>query len=173
MPRTSQCGMAQHGERFGGIERTPFFFVIAAASARRSSVWLCFTRSRLPIPARNPRQSSAAQPELLPQKRTPASGRCRAGRTAFLSLHSHRVLRWRTPQTNPSLLFMTATSPASNYCTSGWGASPQSVPARLSLLRLASSPEYRLCGRSLRIAIPRAFFCPISTSSRLPRVIPV
>jgi hypothetical protein len=40
-------------------------------------------------------------------------------------------------------------------------------------LRLASSPEYRLCGRSLRTAMPRAFFCPISTSSRLPRVIPV
>ena len=40
-------------------------------------------------------------------------------------------------------------------------------------LRLASSPEYRLCGRSLRTAMPSAFFCPISTSSRLPRVIPV
>jgi hypothetical protein len=34
----------------------------------------------------------------------------------------------------------------------------------LSLLRLASSPEYRLCGRSLRTAMPSAFFCPIMTS---------
>lgn len=33
-------------------------------------------------------------------------------------------------------------------------------------LRLASSPEYRLCGRSLRTAMPNAFFCPITTSSR-------
>ena len=51
--------------------------------------------------------------------------------------------------------------------------SPQANASRLSLLRLASSPEYRLCGRSLRTAIPSAFFCPISTSSRLPRVMPV
>ena len=55
----------------------------------------------------------------------------------------------------------------------GRGTSPQSIPARLSPLRLASSPEYRPCGRSLRTAMPSAFFCPISTSSRLPRVIPV
>src|ERR1019366_2990808 len=54
---------------------------------------LGFTRSRLPIRARNPYRSSVVQPELLPQKRTPGSGRCRAGRTAFLSLHSHRVLQ--------------------------------------------------------------------------------
>ncbi len=40
---------------------------------------------------------------------------------------------------------------------------------RRHLLRIA---EYRLCGRSLRTAMPNAFFCPISTSSRLPRVIP-
>src|ERR1019366_2182725 len=39
-----------------------------------------------------------------------------------------------------------------------------SVP--LLLFRLVSSPEYRLCGRSLRTAMPSAFFCPISTSSR-------
>src|ERR1019366_6366432 len=45
-----------------------------------------------------------------------------------------------------------------------------SVP--LLPFRLVSSPEYRLCGRSLRTAIPNAFFCPTSTSSRLPRVIP-
>ena len=38
--------------------------------------------------------------------------------------------------------------------------------------RLASSPEYRLCGRSLWTAMPSAFFCPIRTSSRLPRVMP-
>jgi len=42
-----------------------------------------------------------------------------------------------------------------------------------SFLRLASSPEYRLCGRSLCTAIPSAFFCPISTTSLLPRVMPV
>jgi len=46
-----------------------------------------------------------------------------------------------------------------------------SVP--LLLFRLVSSPEYRLCGRSLRTAMPNAIFCPISTSNRLPRVIPV
>ena len=40
-------------------------------------------------------------------------------------------------------------------------------------LRLLSSPEYRLCGRSLRTAIPKAFFCPIATTSFLPRVTPV
>jgi hypothetical protein len=51
--------------------------------------------------------------------------------------------------------------------------SPQANASRLSLLRLVSSPEYRLCGRSLRTAMPRAFFCPIRTRSRLPRVIPV
>jgi hypothetical protein len=39
-----------------------------------------------------------------------------------------------------------------------------------SFLRLASSPEYRLCGRSLRTAIPNAFFCPLRTTSFLPRV---
>jgi hypothetical protein len=39
--------------------------------------------------------------------------------------------------------------------------------------KLARSPEYRRCVRSLRTAIPKAFFCPTSTSSRLPRVIPV
>jgi hypothetical protein len=55
----------------------------------------------------------------------------------------------------------------------GRGASRQSIPARLSLLRLASSPEYRLCGRSLRTPMPNAFFCPTSTSSRLLPVIPV
>jgi hypothetical protein len=54
------------------------------------------------------------------------------------------------------------------------GALPrQSIPARLSLPKLDSSPEYRRCGRSLRTAMPNAFFCPTSTSSRLPRVIPV
>ena len=41
-----------------------------------------------------------------------------------------------------------------------------------SSLRLASSPEYRLCGRSLRTAMPNAFFCPTSTTSFLARVIP-
>src|ERR1035437_2521034 len=67
--RTMQLtGMAQHGERFGGIERTPFFFVIARLhQLGRSSVWLCFTRSRLPIPARNPRRSSVVQPESPPR----------------------------------------------------------------------------------------------------------
>jgi len=35
--------------------------------------------------------------------------------------------------------------------------------------RLASSPEYRLCGRSLLTAMPSAFFCPIRTSNRFPR----
>jgi NADPH:quinone reductase-like Zn-dependent oxidoreductase len=50
----------------------------------------------------------------------------------------------------------------------GWRASSQSVSARLSLLRLARSPEYRLCGWSLRTAMPRAFFCPIRTSSDCP-----
>lgn len=40
-------------------------------------------------------------------------------------------------------------------------------------LRLASNPEYRLCGRSLRTAMPSAFFCPTSTTNFLPRVIPV
>src|ERR1017187_2038235 len=40
-------------------------------------------RSRLPIPAQNPRRSSDAQLELLPQSRTPAWGRCRAGRIQF------------------------------------------------------------------------------------------
>jgi hypothetical protein len=39
--------------------------------------------------------------------------------------------------------------------------------------RLASSPEYRFCGRSLWTAMPKAFFCPMSTTSFLPRVIPV
>jgi hypothetical protein len=43
----------------------------------------------------------------------------------------------------------------------------------LLFLKLDNSPEYRLCGRSLRTAMPSAFFCPISTSNRLPRVIPV
>src|SRR5439155_11227996 len=33
------------------------------------------------------------------------------------------------------------------------------LSARLSLLKPVSSPEYRLCGRSLRTAIPSAFFC--------------
>ena len=35
-------------------------------------------------------------------------------------------------------------------------------------LRLASSPEYRLCGRSLRTAMASAFFCPISTTNFCP-----
>ena len=51
--------------------------------------------------------------------------------------------------------------------------SPQANADRLLFFRLASSPEYRLCGRSLRTAMPSAFFCPISTSSRLLPVIPV
>ncbi len=58
----------------------------------------------------------------------------------------------------------------------GHSLSRQSPPLRrahLSLFKLVSSPEYLLCGRSLWTAMPRAFFCPISTSSRLPRVIPV
>ncbi len=46
-----------------------------------------------------------------------------------------------------------------------------SVP--LLPFRLASNPEYRLWGRSLRTAMPNAFFCPISTSSRFPLVMPV
>ena len=46
------------------------------------------------------------------------------------------------------------------------------IVAYPSPLRLASSPEYRLCGRSLRTAMPSAFFCPIRTSNRLPRVSP-
>jgi hypothetical protein len=41
------------------------------------------------------------------------------------------------------------------------------------LLRLACNPEYRLCGRSFRTAMANAFFCPISTTSFFPRVIPV
>jgi|SRR5438874_1419482 len=41
------------------------------------------------------------------------------------------------------------------------------------LRRLASNPEYRLCVRSLCTAMAIAFFCPISTTSFLPRVIPV
>jgi hypothetical protein len=50
----------------------------------------------------------------------------------------------------------------------------KALPSVLLLpFRLASSPEYRLCGRSLRTAMASAFFCPISTSSRLPRVIVV
>src|ERR1019366_4906518 len=57
---------------------------------------LGFTRSRLPIPARNPYRSSVVQPELLPQTRTPASGRCRAGRIQFPWTHPLRVPRRRT-----------------------------------------------------------------------------
>jgi hypothetical protein len=49
----------------------------------------------------------------------------------------------------------------------------QASAARLSLLKLVSSPEYRRCGRSFRTAMPNAFRCPISTSSRFPRVTPV
>lgn len=45
--------------------------------------------------------------------------------------------------------------------------------SRVSPLRLARSPEYRLCGRSLRMAMPRAFFCPTTATSFLPHVIPV
>src|ERR1022692_1684646 len=39
------------------------------------------------------------------------------------------------------------------------------IAAYSSPLRLASSPEYRRCGRSLRTAMPSAFFCPTSTTS--------
>lgn len=42
-----------------------------------------------------------------------------------------------------------------------------------SPLKLASNPEYRRCGRSLWTAMLNAFFCPISTTSFLPRVMPV
>jgi hypothetical protein len=43
----------------------------------------------------------------------------------------------------------------------------------LSPLKLDGSPEYRLCGRSLCTAMLNAFFCPITTTNFLPRVIPV
>jgi hypothetical protein len=39
------------------------------------------------------------------------------------------------------------------------------VATHLSPFKLASNPEYRLCGRSLRTEMPTAFLCPTSTSS--------
>jgi len=136
------------------------------------------TRSQLPIPARNPYRSSVVQPELLPQTRTPAWGRCRAGRTAFLSLHSHRVLllRWRTPQRKrpfhsdnrasmtyplyPSLLFMTANLFASIIAPllhRGVGSFPSSQRTPPVTPQTGEQPRIRLCGRSLRTAMPNAF----------------
>src|SRR5215472_17046696 len=47
------------------------------------------------------------------------------------------------------------------------------TPCCPSLRRLASNPEYRLCGRSLCTAMASAFFCPTRTTSFFPRVIPV
>jgi hypothetical protein len=43
----------------------------------------------------------------------------------------------------------------------------------MGFVRLASSPEYRIRGRLLCTAILSAFFCPMITTSFLPRVIPV
>ena len=37
-------------------------------------------------------------------------------------------------------------------------------------IKRSSSPEYRLCVRSFRTAMPRAFFCPTRTTSFFPRV---
>jgi hypothetical protein len=42
-----------------------------------------------------------------------------------------------------------------------------------STVKLASNPEYRRRGRSLWTAMLNAFFCPIGTTSFLPRVMPV
>lgn len=39
--------------------------------------------------------------------------------------------------------------------------------------RLYSRPEYRVRDLSFLTAMPRAFFCPTTTTSRRPRVIPV
>jgi hypothetical protein len=40
------------------------------------------------------------------------------------------------------------------------GSFPQANADRLSFLRLARSPEYRLCGRSLRTAMPQCLLLP-------------
>jgi len=45
--------------------------------------------------------------------------------------------------------------------------------ATLPRFKLASNPEYCLCGRSLRTALPKACLCPTNTSCLLTLVIPV